>query len=333
MAACVITVHVHGIVPYAIRQIRRDGTLKFYLFFLFSHPCNSNGQTLISASKLDAQLYPILTKQTSDLTALKQFLSDKLRNVLADIEKAQIEITHHIKSTGELKPKDSKTADKISQVLHNLNAIVNKLSLIQNEFRSLVESIMVFVQNLNNTKAGIEQYFERLPIQSGSVNLMEEILQENQRFTKETSVKFRQLGEASERLIEQIHKQEPNEIKEHDINYIMALLDTLRTTFESQNSQRMANLRKDVDVQRFKLDLNDLFQQIDQLKQQLNDTHGQYKESAAAVKTTALAFDYFEQTIQVSAIDETISNNKQMNLAPLWRSGCTVDSEAITVAN
>lgn len=241
------------------------------------------------------------------MNALKQFLSDKLRNVLADIEKAQIEITHHIKSTGELKPKDSKTADKISQVLHNLNAIVNKLSLIQNEFRSLVESIMVFVQNLNNTKTGIEQYFERLPIQSGSVNHMEEILQENQRFTKETSVKFRQLSEASERLIEQIHKQEPNEIKEHDINYIMALLDTLQTTFESQNSQRMANLRKDVDVQRFKRDLNDLFQQIDQLKQQLNDTHGQYKESAAAVKTTTLAFDYFEQTIQVSAIDEGIS--------------------------
>lgn len=33
MAACVITVHVRDIVPYAIRQIRRDGTLKFYLFF------------------------------------------------------------------------------------------------------------------------------------------------------------------------------------------------------------------------------------------------------------------------------------------------------------
>lgn len=259
-------------------------------------------QTLISASKLDAQLYPILTKQTSDLNALKTFLSDKLRNVLADIEKAQIEITHHIKSTSELKPKDSKTADKIAQVLHNLNAIVNKLSLIQNEFRALVESIMMFVQNLNSTKTTIEQYFERIPTQSTNVNHTEEILQENIRFTDETAQKFRQLAEQSERLIEHIHNQEPNEIKEHDINYILALLDTLRTTFESQNSQRMANLRKDVDVQRFKMDLNDLFQQIDQLKRQLNDTHGQYKESAAAAKTTALAFDYFEQTVQVSAV-------------------------------
>lgn len=275
----------------------RVGPLKFYL--LFSH---SNRQTLISASKLDAQLYPILTKQTSDLNVLKTFLCDKLRNVLADIEKAQIEITHHIKSTSELKPKDSKTADKIAQVLHNLNAIVNKLSLIQNEFRALVESIMIFVQNLNNTKTSIEQYFERLPIQSASVQHTEEILQENNRFSDETSTKFRQLTEQSERLIEQIHNQEPNEIKEHDINYILALVDTLRTTFESQNHQRMATLRKDVDVQRFKMDLNDLFQQIDQLKKELNDTRGQYKESAAAAKTTALTFDYFEQTIQVSEI-------------------------------
>lgn len=230
--------------------------------------------------------------------------------MLADIEKAQIEITHHIKSTGELKPKDSKTADKIAQVLHNLNAIVNKLSLIQNEFRSLVEAIVMFVQNLNNTKTGIEQYFERIPSQSANVNHIEEILQENNRFTAETSSKLRQLADQSERLIDQIHKQEPIEIKEHDINYIMALLDSLRSTFESQNSARMANLRKDVDVQRFKMDLNDLFQQIDQLKQQLNDTHGQYKESAAAAKTTALAFDYFEQTIQVSSESVERTNNE-----------------------
>lgn len=259
-------------------------------------------QTLISASKLDAQLYPILSKQTSDLNALKTFLNDKLRNVLADIEKAQNEITHHIKSTANLKAKDSKTADKIAQVLHNLNAIVSKLSLIQNEFRSLVESLVTFVQNLNNTKTGIEQYFERLPNQSASVNHMEEILQENHRFSADTLTKLQQLAEQSQRLIEQIHKQEPIEIRDHDINYITALLDTLRTTFESQNAQRMANVRRDVDVQRFKMDLNDLFQQIDQLKKQLNDAHSQHKESAAAARTTALAFDYFEQTIQVSVI-------------------------------
>lgn len=273
-----------------------------FLYFLFFPFCSIKHQTLISASKLDAELYPILTKQTSDLNALRTFLSDKLRNVLADIEKAQIEITHHINSTGDLKPKDGRTADKIAQVLHNLNAIVNKLSLIQNEFRALVEALMMFVQNLNNTKIGIEQYFERLITQSDNVNYIEEILQENNRFSDEISSKFHQLSEQRERLIEQIHKQEPNEIKEHDINYITALLNTLRTTFESQNGQRMASVRRNVDIQRFKIELNDLFQQIDQLKKQLNDTHGQFKDSAAAAKTTALAFDYFEQTIQVSGI-------------------------------
>lgn len=260
---------------------------------------------MISASKLDAQLYPILTKQTDDLNVLRGFLEEKLRNVLSDIEKAQIEITQHIQTTSNLKPKDEKTAEKISQVLRNLNAIVDKLSLIQNEFRSLIEAIVDFIKNLSITKSKIVSYFERAP-SVGAQNI-EELLNENNRFTEDISNQFRNLLDQSESLIDLIRRQEPIEIKEHDIKYVMSLLDNLRLVFETENKIRVDNLRREVDTHRFRKDLNDIFQNIDQLKSQLNESQGQFRDNPAGAKATSLSFEYFEQTIQVrSAFDEEI---------------------------
>lgn len=300
-----------------------DALSSFFLFLFFSFLIS---QTLISASKLDAQLYPILTKQTNDLDILKQFLSDKLKNVLADIEKAQIEITHHIKTTAELKARDEKTAEKISQVLHNLNAIVDKLSLIQNEFRVLIESMIKFVQSLSTTKSRITQYFERMSI-AGSQNI-EELLSENNRFTEEISTQFHDLLEQSEQLIDRIRRQEPTETKEHDIRAVMSLLDHVRLTFETRNKNRVESLKREVDLHRFRTDLNDIFQNIDSLKTQLSESQGQYRDNKAAAKTAALSFDYFDQTIQVSddkicatkKIDPTNSISKQLSVSTRrWR--------------
>lgn len=228
---------------------------------------------------------------------LRAFLEEKLRNVLSDIEKAQIEITQHITTTADLKPKDDKTVEKISQVLRNLNAIVEKLSLIQNEFRSLISAIIEFVKNVSNTKSRVVSYFERAP-SVGAQNI-EGLLNENNRFTEEISTQFHNLMDQSETLIGQIRRQEPMEIKEHDIKYVMSLLDTLRLMFEMQNKVRVDNLRREVDTHRFRKDLNDIFQNIDQLKAQLNESQGQFRETPAGAKMATLSFEYFEQTIQV----------------------------------
>lgn len=231
------------------------------------------------------------------MNVLRGFLDEKLHNVLCDIEKAQIEITQHIKTTGNLMPNDEKTAEKISQVIGNLNAIVDKLSIIQNEFRKLIETIIGFIQNLSSTKLKIVNYFENTP-SIGTQNI-EELLNENNRFTEDISNQFHHLLDQSETLIDQIRKQEPIEIKEHDIKYVMSLLDTLRLTFETQNKVRVEKLRREVDIHRFRNDLNDIFHNIDQMKTQLNESQGQFRESPTGAKAASLGFDYFEQTIQV----------------------------------
>lgn len=257
-------------------------------------------QTLISASKLDAQLYPILTSQSSEPNSLKLYLNEKLLHVLSDIETAQNEIKQHINVTASLKPKDEKTGEKVAQVLQNLNGIVDKLSVIHEEFKSLVESIIVFLDDLISTKNIIDQYFNQIPI-SNKDNI-EDLVRQTDSFRNDVLGQFKRLLKQSEKLIEQIREQEPIEAKEHDIKCIIALLENLKITFETNHVQRTDYIKKEMQFYRFKEDLSELFKNIDHLRNQLNETRGQFKETAASAKSISLGFDYFEQTIQVRRV-------------------------------
>lgn len=262
---------------------------------MFSHQFR---QTLISASKLDAQLYPILIKQTTDLNVLKNFLHDKLHLFLADIEKAQIEITHHIQTTAALQPKDDKTIDKVTQVLRNLNAIVNKLASIKNDFRSLIDGIVDFIESLITTKNSIELYFEQLSLNSNSRNI-ETKISENEQFTEKTNKEFGTLAEQRDRLIEQIYKQEPFETKDHDAHFVKSLLETVRSDFERKNSTFLERVKSEEDVEKFRANFKSIFEEIDRLKLQLNNSEAQLKETLLNPNAKFICYDSYEQVTQV----------------------------------
>lgn len=216
---------------------------------------------------------------------------------MADIEKAQVEITHHIQTTAALKPKDDKAIDKVTQVLRNLNAIVNKLALIKNEFHALIDVIVDFLETLITTKNSINFYFDQTPL-IVNIESVENALKENEKFTDKIQHELNALAVQRKNLIEQIERQEPVETKDHDINCIMSLLDTLRDTFNTYNNTLVTRLKNERDVQRFKIDFNATFESIDQLKKQLN-AHGQYKENSVTANIVSLDFEQFEQSVQV----------------------------------
>lgn len=255
---------------------------------------------LISASKLDAQLYPILIKDTTDLKALKTFLYDKLHLFLVDIEKAQIEITHHIQTTAALKPKDDKTIDKVTQVLRNLNAIVDKLASIKNEFHSLVDSIVDYLENLITTKNAIELHFNEMPLVAKDLNEIEQTLAANEQFGQKIRMEINRLAEHQVRLVEQINKQEPNETKQHDVEYVKGLLCAIQELFESENAAFVNQLKVDRDIHKFKFDIKIIFDEMDQLKNRTNWAHEQLKEALITGCTGLLKCESFEQPIQVS---------------------------------
>lgn len=255
-------------------------------------------QSLISASKLDAQLYPILLKQTADLNVLKTFLHEKLNLFLADIEKAQIEITHHIQTTAALQPKDLKTIDKVTQVLRNLNAIVNKLATIKNDFHSLIDCIVDFIENLITVKNSVELYINQASFSSDLKHIDAKIA-ENEQFSRRIDTELRNLTEHQDRLIQQIIKQEPTEAKDHDINFVKSLLDSLRTEFESKNATLVNRFKSEADVERFKTNFKTIFEEIDRLKIQLNSTQAEFKEALLVRQPEHLNYETYEHAIQV----------------------------------
>lgn len=254
-------------------------------------------QTLSSAAKLDAQLYPILTTQSNDPNDLKIFLSGKLQTVLTDIAKAQDEISYHIRATAALRAKDETTANKIKQVLQNLNDIVDRLTNIRGEYTILVDAILSFLNSAISTTNDIDNYF-RLAQRATGENVGR-LVKENNQFRDKILEQFRELLRQSEQLIELVRLKEPDVAREHDTDRIIALLEHVRLIFESKNNVRLADLQKEQNIHRFRDDLDSILKSMDELKDQLIETHSRYKEAPLAVRTASSGFEHFERTIQV----------------------------------
>lgn len=272
------------------------------VFFLvlnhfFSFHYFSELQTLSSAAKLDAQLYPILTTQSNEPNDLKIFLSGKLQTVLTDIAKAQDEISYHIRTTAALRAKDETTANKITQVLQNLNDIVDRLTNIRREYTILVDAILSFLNGVISTTNDIDHYFRLAQRPTG--DNVGRLVKENNQFRDKTLEQFRELLRQSEQLIELVRLKEPDVAREHDTDRIIALLEHLRLVFESKNNVRMVDLQKEQNIHRFRDDLDSILKSMDELKEQLIETHSRYKEAPLAVRTTTSGFEHFEKTIQV----------------------------------
>lgn len=259
-----------------------------------------------AATKLDAQLYPILTTPSEEPVAIRQFVSDKLSGVLSEITKASNEIESRIQTTSTLQPKDEETRDKVKQVITNLYGIKDKLAAISSNYRLLLESLISFLGNIVNTQTEIETYFRHKSQQSVNQDTnVDAVLSDHERFKDRIMHQFRELIAESERIIDMVRSQEPDGAKEHDADRIIRLLEQLRMVFEAQSEGRSSELterKKQNAILKFNKELNEIHQNLDDITKQLNDTQGQYGETAASARTISLGFEYFERTIQVGGV-------------------------------
>lgn len=259
-----------------------------------------------AATKLDAQLYPVLTTPSEEPATIKQFVSDKLNSVLSEITTAANEIDHRIQTTSALQPKDEETRDKVKQVIHNLYGIKDKLSAISSNYRMLLESLISFLGHIVNTQTEIETYFRNKSQQSVNQDVnVDVVLSDHERFKDRIMPQFRDLISESERIIDLVRDQEPDGAKEHDADRIIRLLEQLRMVFETQSDGRSSELtekKKQNVILTFNKELNEIHQSLDDITKQLNDTQGQYGETAASARTISLGFEYFERTIQVGNV-------------------------------
>lgn len=254
-------------------------------------------KTINSASKLDAQLYPILTSSSNDAVELKLIVAEKLKNVLQEIGQADREIQQRIESTSALKPRDEETQNKVIQVLNNLNGIKIKLDVVRGNYKSLLDGIILFLSNIATTRADIEKYFnEKLSHKEENVD---NVVRKHELFKESTMNKFRSLIAQSEQLINSVREQEPPESADHDTDRILSLIEKLRVFFESNDDSKTTELKKQHELSKFTKDLQEIHTSLDDVTRQLNETQVQQGDSSASAKAISLAFEYFERTTKV----------------------------------
>jgi len=146
----------------------------------------------------------------------------------------------------------------------------------------------------------IDDYFARQ--QKEPASGADRSIAEHEKFRDQCMDKFRSLITQSELLIDRVRVLEPPGAREIDTDRILKLLENLRLHFESNSSARMSSLERLEKIEQFRSDLEDIDRSLDSVSQQLHEINNQSVDSLAAAKTTSLAFEYFERTIEVSEL-------------------------------
>ncbi|XP_036215599.2 uncharacterized protein zormin isoform X14 [Bactrocera oleae] len=267
---------------------------------------SDNEETATKTTQVDTQLYPVFTSSSLDARQLHTITSDKLTHVLQDIDKAQDELQHRIHTTLGIQTKNPESLQKIEQVISNLRALKSKLEGIRYDYKTLLENILKFLVEITELQRNIDDFFAKQQQQqsqlgsSGEVADIERTIVEHEKFRDNCMDKFRSLITQSELLIDRVRALEPPGAREIDTDRILKLLENLRLHFEAGNSERMSRLERLGKLEQFKTDLCDINRSLDSVSKQLHEINGQSVDSLAAAKTTSLAFEYFERTIENS---------------------------------
>ncbi|XP_032573914.1 titin isoform X8 [Drosophila sechellia] len=265
--------------------------------YLLEKVMSDNEETVAKSTQVDTQLYPVFTSQSVDSKQLLISTREKLSNVTQDIERAQDEIQQRIQTTLGIQTKDQPSLAKIEQVINNLRMLKAKLDGIKYDYRTLVESVVQFLENIVQLRREIDDYFARQ--QKEPASGADRSIAEHEKFRDQCMDKFRSLITQSELLIDRVRVLEPPGAREIDTDRILKLLENLRLHFESNSSARMSTLERLEKIEQFRSDLEDIDRSLDSVSQQLHEINNQSVDSLAAAKTTSLAFEYFERTIEL----------------------------------
>ncbi|PSN37212.1 hypothetical protein C0J52_12781, partial [Blattella germanica] len=240
-----------------------------------------SNRTVDWVSKIDEQLYPILTTNTTSSKAIARELEDKLQIVLPEIKRAQSEVEIRMKTADTLAQKGDTHGQKES--------VMEKLLELQNKLQS-------------------QYQITRLPNAIAEVELL---LKEHEASRQAILELFKFTENESEQIIKRIQQQEPEIPGKHDIERVTVLMEEKRQAWEIAWTERKIQLEQHQQLCQFDSDLHQINTSLNDLSTQLSAIRGQYGESLASAKATSLAFVYFEKTIEtfVRTAEEMLSSD------------------------
>lgn len=110
-------------------------------------------------TKLDTQLYPVITTDATNPKDISTHIEKKIETVLPDIRRAQAEVLQRIKTAESLQQRAQTVTDEKSVDIRNkLIELNQKLIDISNDYQSLLTSLINYFNYLTEIDRNVEKF-------------------------------------------------------------------------------------------------------------------------------------------------------------------------------
>uniref|UniRef100_A0A8D8TU96 Muscle M-line assembly protein unc-89 n=1 Tax=Cacopsylla melanoneura TaxID=428564 RepID=A0A8D8TU96_9HEMI len=262
-------------------------------------------KTVDWVSKLDAQLYPILSEDLSSSQDVLNHIGDKYRVVLPEIRRALAEIKLRIKTAEDLLGQgQGEGLESLGEgVPPRLKELDEKLSVIVTDYQAMLDVYQTFFQNflqLEKTISTMSSEVNQSGVSISNVEHMESMLA-NHEMSKQTAREmFKYVHAESIGVANKIKELEPEAGAEKDISILNRILNSQRKQLDHLYTNQELDLESKKHSIQFDADLNSIQANIDELSQKLNDIRDK-SNAAQSAPAAALEFRYLETTIQLLA--------------------------------
>ncbi|KAF5301257.1 hypothetical protein FQR65_LT00957 [Abscondita terminalis] len=256
-----------------------------------------SAKTINWITKLDSQLYPVITTNAVNPEEVKAFLETKFQAVLPEIKRAQNEVEQRIKAVEALITKATVDESTLN-VKNKLIELNQKLIEITGEYQILMQMLITFFNNLadmDNTVNDLNNQFAKTPLPD-EIGEIDAIIHDQEASRRAILEMFKFAQNDADKLIARINVQEPNDAAAHDISKLQHQIVIRKNNWEEMYTKRSNTLATHRQYCQFNHDLTDIDEAINGISQQLSEIKGQYGESLSAAKTTSQAYGYFEKT-------------------------------------
>lgn len=160
-------------------------------------------------SKLDSQLYPVITTDSNNSRDIATYLQNKLDTVLPDIKRAQGEVEQRIKTAETLISKAQTIDDKALNVKNKLHELNQKLTEITTNYQILLQVLIAYFNNLSEldkTTENLNNQFSKAGLPNDA-SLVESLIKEHEASKQAVLEMFKFAQNECEQIISRINRQ------------------------------------------------------------------------------------------------------------------------------
>lgn len=166
-------------------------------------------QTISWVTKLDTQLYPVITTDASNPKDISAHIQKKLETVLPDIKRAQCEVEQRIKTAESLIQKAQPVDEKSLNVKSKLVELNQKLLEITSDYQTLLQTLISYFNGLTEIDKNVDKFNSQIHKTSlpRDVNQLEVLVREQESSKHHILEMFRNAQNDCDGIVTRIQRQ------------------------------------------------------------------------------------------------------------------------------